>query len=109
MSNAVPKVELIYEKTCPNIGPARELLRAAFKRMQLSDNWIEWEVSSPDVPEHCKGYGSPTILIDGNDITGEQPNDNNACCRIYIDNAALKGIPELERVMAALRASLSKR
>ena len=108
MLKAEPKVELIYEKTCPNVGPARELLHTALLRSGKTGDWIEWEVSNPDAPDYARNYGSPTILIDGKDVAGEQPSENNACCRIYkTSDTANKGIPELAVVLKALKESFS--
>ncbi len=53
------KVELIYEKTCPNIEAARAQLLRAFSDAGMTPRWQEWEVRSPQVPTQVHEYGSP--------------------------------------------------
>ena len=49
-------------------------------------------------------YGSPTILIDGRDVAGLAPGDEQPSCRIYDNGAgALDVVPSVERIADALR------
>ena len=97
------KVELVYEKTCPNIEAARKQLLQAFSDLQLTPHWTEWEVSSTDTPDYAHGYGSPTILVNGHDVSGDQPDGHDYACRIYCgDNATHSGIPALTDIKSAL-------
>lgn len=96
------QVELIYEKTCPNIKAAREQLIKAFVETGMTPHWQEWEVSSPDSPSHVHGYGSPTVLINKKDVSGEIPEGDDYCCRVYHHNAeGNKGIPSLADITHA--------
>jgi hypothetical protein len=100
------KVELVYEKTCPNIEAARAQLLKAFAASGIMPKWREWEVSSPEAPQHIHGYGSPTILVDGHDVSGGTPGCDDYCCRIYAhDEDSHKGIPALQDIVSAIKAS----
>jgi len=105
MEGAAPKVELICEKTCPNINPARDLLSSELNECGLTSYWQEWEVNNPDAPDYVRGYGSPTILVNDKDVAGEQPSETSACCRIYAtsDANSNKGVPLLEAVIKSLK------
>lgn len=97
-------VELVYEMSCPNIEAAREQLLKAFQEIKITPHWQEWETSNPEAPEHVLGYGSPTILINGKDVCGEKPAENNNCCRVYTDpGGRYKGVPELSDIVEALK------
>lgn len=97
------KVELIYDADCPNVIQARALLIEAFTRTGISERWLEWERSAPDCPAYAKRYGSPTILIDGQDVAEAGAVSGSGACRVYSDGAGrLSGIPPLEAVCAAL-------
>lgn len=99
-------VELVYEKTCPNIETARAQLLKAFAASGITPKWREWEVSSPDAPQHIHGYGSPTILVNSRDVSGGESSGNDYCCRIYgHDEDTDKGIPSLQDIVSALKAS----
>jgi len=102
-------VEFVYEKTCPNIEAARSQLLKAFAESEITPRWQEWEVSSPDAPAHVHGYGSPTILINGHDVSGDLSERNDYCCRVYSHDAhANKGVPALADIVQALRAAQKK-
>lgn len=75
-------VELIYESGCPNVADTRANLLRAFSETQLPAKWTEWDAASPDSPDRVRGFGSPTVLVDGNDITG-QTRTGTSCCRLY--------------------------
>jgi len=107
MTNRTPRVELVYEEGCPNIEPARELLLRAFETAGLTPRWSEWDIAESDAPERVRGYGSPTILVDGDDVAPETANEAS-CCRVYADSdSGNRGVPALARVVSALGASQS--
>ena len=100
------QVELVYEKTCPNIEAARTQLLRAFVEAGATPHWLEWEVSTPDAPAHIHGFGSPSILIDGQDVSGDMAEGNNYCCRVYSHgNDASKGVPAMEDIVHAITSA----
>ena len=66
-------VELIYERTCPNISAARTRLMQAFHHAHIPPAWTEWEISildmqDPTVAERARTLGVtsvPAVAIDG--------------------------------------------
>jgi len=101
-------VELIYDSDCPNVADARVQLMRAFAYLGLTPSWKEWDRNSKESPAYAKGYGSPTILIDGKDCVGLAPSDANSC-RIYESSeGAKKGIPSLDIVISALKGNHSR-
>ncbi len=102
----MPKVELIYDTGCPNVEAARQQLRRAFQELGQSPDWEEWDRGAPSSPAHARQYGSPTILVDGKDVTGASPSDGADCCRVYrTGHDGLQGVPPIETITAALRNS----
>jgi hypothetical protein len=98
------RVELVYEKTCPNVEAARAQLRHALSEAGIAQQWREWEVGTPGVPAHVHGYGSPTILVDGEDVDGRPPAGDDYSCRVYSHAGnANKGVPALEDIVSALK------
>lgn len=71
------EIELVYFEGCPNAETARENLRAALP----GGSWREWNLSSAGTPERFRRYGSPTVLIDGRDVTGEGGATGAMACR----------------------------
>lgn len=99
------KVELIFESGCPNIVDTRENLLRAFSEAQLSAKWTEWDTASKKSPAHVRGFGSPTVLVDGNDVSGHF-RTGTSCCRLYATpDDRRTGAPPIESIRAALLAS----
>lgn len=100
------KVELVYEKTCPNVDAARAQIRKAFAQVNQEPRWQEWEVSDSRAPSYVHVYGSPTILVNGTDVSGLAPGDCRDNCRIYENGDGHLGVvPPLEKVVSALLAN----
>ena len=98
------KVELIYDSDCPNIEAAREQLRLALQQTDQHPKWKEWDRGDPSSPPRVRRFGSPTILVDGNDVAGHSPDAGGNCCRLYSSpENGLQGVPPLETVVSALR------
>lgn len=96
------KVELVFERTCPNVDMAREQLRKAFATIQQAPHWQEWEVSDTSAPDYVQKYGSPTILVNECDVSGSNPEGKD-CCRIYKgEDGHLNVVPNLEDIIRAL-------
>ncbi len=104
----MPSVVLLFDDDCPNVDLAREQLRLAFEQIGVAPHWREHLLDSPDLPEHARGYGSPTILVDGKDVTGSAPS-NSRCCRVYQDaEGAFRRAPSAEKIVTALCAAGSE-
>jgi len=97
-------IEFIYDNDCPNVKEARATLLRAFAEAALPPRWQEWERSDAAAPAYVRGYGSPTILVDGKDVAGAEPAENISCCRLYKNAAGgLQGVPPDRLVVSALR------
>ena len=62
-------------------------MRRAFTRVGLPPQWEEWTQQDSKSPHYVHHYGSPTILVDGQDIAGFSPSADAGSapdhCRIY--------------------------
>jgi mercuric ion transport protein len=88
-------VELVYFEGCPNAEKARDVLGEAFSRLGLEEEWTEWDLTAPGCPERVRRFGSPTILVNGADVTGPGSGAVAMACRA-------DGVPRLEQVLRAL-------
>ena len=80
------KVQLLYFQGCPNLDAARAAVRDALAAEKLDTPIEEIDVEDPAAPEAVRGWGSPTILIDGKDVSGHEPSASCAC-RLYAGGA----------------------
>jgi mercuric ion transport protein len=86
------KVEFIYDPDCPNVAEARAQLLRAFTETGISPRWVEWSRDSATAPAYARGFGSPTLLVNGHDVAEQTSAHGNACCRLYADpSGALRG------------------
>ena len=85
------KVELIYFDGCPNADRAREALRSVLE----SDSWTEWNLSMEETPDQFRSYGSPTVLVEGRDVTGESGSNAAMACRA-------DGVPSPQQIREAV-------
>jgi hypothetical protein len=89
------RLELIYAIDCPHVPEARARLRAACAQIKWKAGWKEWVTSDPSTPAHLRGYSSPSILLDGRDVSGEKPTSHPSC-RL--------SPPSVEEIVATLRS-----
>jgi hypothetical protein len=101
----MPKVELIYARDCPNVAPARAHLLKAFAQTGLTPQWSEYFVGDSALPQRARGHGSPTILVDGGDVSGGDPGNEDSC-RIYVSpQGGLSRVPAVQEIATALANS----
>ncbi len=76
------RVELIYFEGCPNVSLARDNLRTALVAAGREWTWTKWDLLADSTPEHLRRYGSPTVLVDGRDVTGGDAGGAARPCRV---------------------------
>lgn len=94
-ASAVPRVELLFFPGCPHVDAARAQLRAALEAVGLPAEWSE--------SDDARGYGSPSILVDGVDVLGALPGAGTSC-RLY-RGTELPGAPSLAAIVRALSSA----
>jgi hypothetical protein len=100
----MPTIELIYDSTCPNVPAARQRLTEVLSALGISERWREWERSSPEAPAYALNYGSPTILVDGEDVAGATGDVGRGACRVYVDpeSGRFGGVPSANSLRAVI-------
>lgn len=92
------KIQLLTFPDCPNAEAARSALREAMAAEHTDAPVEEIDISAADAPHELRAWGSPTILIDGADVTGAKPSSGEIGCRLYAG-----GAPTLPQIRGALR------
>lgn len=77
----MPQIELVYFDGCPNASQARDNLREAVEASGQSLAWSEWDLMAASTAAHYRRFGSPTILVNGEDVTGENIGTEAMACR----------------------------
>ncbi len=66
----------------------------------------EVDTSAPDTPAALSNWGSPTILLNGEDVGGER-EPTGPSCRLYRgDDGRVHGVPSRTLLSAALNRAL---
>ncbi|UCH53958.1 MAG: MerC domain-containing protein [Pseudomonadota bacterium] len=98
----MPIIEFIYDKDCPNVADSRQALAAALAHAGLPATWQEWDRANPAAPDYARHYGSPTVLVNGRDVAGFEP-EHEPACRIYAhEQGRQRGVVPRALIDAAL-------
>ena len=90
-----PRIELVYFEGCPNASQARENLREAVEASSEALTWTEWDLMEDSTPDDFRRFGSPTVLVDGEDVTGESVGTAAMACRA-------DGVPSVATITARI-------
>ena len=72
-------IDLIYFDGCPHVDLARRNIEAALLARGWPPVWHEHNTSDPGVGAEWRRYPSPTVLVDGIDVTGGPAISGSAC------------------------------
>ena len=89
-------IELVFFDGCPKVSVARDNLRSALQWEGKDTTWTEWDLFADSTPKHLRQHGSPTILIDGRDVTDNPAGGGDTACRV-------DGVPSAALIMEKLK------
>jgi len=78
---AHPRIQLLVFDGCPLADAARRSLQTALDSLELP-GFEEIDLLDPATPDELRGWGSPTILMGGEDLTGGEKG-SAVGCRVY--------------------------
>jgi hypothetical protein len=93
-----PTIQLLTFKHCPLADAARASLQQALAQLSIAD-YDEIDILVPATAPELRGWGSPTILVDGEDVSGSTKGDSIAC-RVY---EAPGRVPSPATIVACIR------
>lgn len=103
------RIELVYDRTCPNVDRARAMIRRALIDVGLVADCTEWDRADSRTPSELRGFGSPTVLVNRRDVSGSDDARAEAnSCRVYRDDdGCVCGAPSAKEIARAIRDSQS--
>lgn len=97
-----PQIQFLSFEGCPLASAAKTALELALDTCGMDRGGYEFiDVLDPETPANLAIWGSPTILVNGKDVTGNSGGDGVAC-RIY---DTPDQVPTAEAIIAAIRKS----
>lgn len=106
------QVVLVYDPGCPNVDATRHVLTRVLREVDVPAVWTEWRTDDPACPSAYLGYGSPTVLVNGEDVApGPHPwapreQGDGPRCRVYRYGDSVSGTPPEPLVSSAVQAAV---
>jgi hypothetical protein len=107
-----PTVEFLWWEGCPSTPQALAELREVMRELGLDPSSIDVrEMETEDDAERERFVGSPTILIDGEDLQPPGPDEPvGLTCRVYrLRDDRYSPTPDPEDIRDALKRALNGR
>ena len=97
-----PLIQFLSFDGCPLAEAAQAVLERALRACGINTGHYEVvDILDPATPESLTTWGSPTILVNGEDVTGQGRSDGVGC-RIY---DTPDQVPTAETIITAIRKS----
>jgi hypothetical protein len=106
-----PEIELLWWEGCPSTEQALAQLRALLGELGLDGLDVRTTEIHTEAEARASGFvGSPTILIDGQDVSSPDPQDPpGLACRVYRRrDGRVSPLPDPNDVRDALRRALAE-
>jgi arsenate reductase len=100
------RIEALVFDGCPHAETALDLARAAAARLVPAGAVERIDIESEEAAAKTRFYGSPTILVNGEDVEGRTGPSTGLSCRVYEEG---EGVPPEWMVEAALLRALEPR
>lgn len=102
------RIQLLTFPDCPNSTATRQLIQRVLDSTNVHAEIEDVDTAAPETPDNLRGWGSPTILIDGADVEG-QSGSGNMSCRLYRDSSGrYAGIPTESALRVAIERARSR-
>ncbi|MGH2689831.1 MAG: thioredoxin family protein [Actinomycetota bacterium] len=94
---------LLYFDGCANATIARDRLVEALRRAHLEDSHLTLRRITSLEEAMAVGFpGSPSVLIDGRDLFGDESPVGVYACRVYETPSGTQGAPSVAQLVDAL-------
>ncbi len=98
------QVRVLHIADCPNWREAGARTRQALDTLGLRDVPVEYVLIRTDREATRTGFaGSPTILLDGEDLFPSDGRTADLACRVYVTETGMAGAPSQLSLEQTLR------
>lgn len=101
--NGRVKIQVLHIEDCPNWQEAGDRVRLVLDSIGRGDVPVEFVLIRTEAEAVSSGFaGSPTILLDGQDLFPSQGSTADLACRVYLTERGFAGAPtvgQLERTL----------
>ncbi|MDJ1370772.1 hypothetical protein [Gulosibacter molinativorax] len=103
------RVQVVHIRDCPNTQVATERMRSALEAVGMGETPVETVlVETPEQVAAVTFAGSPTILVDDEDLFPTGATSRDLACRVYVSETGMAGAPSADQIADALRARIAE-
>lgn len=95
-------IEVLCIEDCPSSDAAVANVRTALVRTALDVPVSVRVIRAAEDAAALAFAGSPTILMDGEDLFPSEGRTGQLACRVYATPSGLRGLPEVDQIIGAL-------
>ncbi|CAD6005623.1 thioredoxin family protein [Agreia sp. COWG] len=96
-------LEILHIDACPNWIEAGHRLEDALTATGHSDTSVEYRlIASSDDASRVPFAGSPTFILDGQDLFEAGGRTTDLACRIYFTPTGIAGLPTTKQLIDAI-------
>ncbi len=99
-------IEILSFEGCPNVEELRERVRRTLQAESREAKIVDVEVETPEVAEHLRFLGSPSVRVDRRDVEPDAADRHSygLMCRTYHIGLRVDGAPALTLIRDAVRS-----
>lgn len=102
------KIELLHITECPSWSAALKNLKHSLIDLDLDVPVQVTRINSQNFDEFVQFHGSPTILLDGQDIFPVHDFEGALLCRVYETPEGLRGLPTQQQITQQLTTHMKR-
>lgn len=103
------RIELLHIIECPSWSTCLKSLQHALIDLDLNAEMKVQCLESSNLNEFVQFHGSPTILVDGQDIFPVDDYVGDLSCRVYNTPEGLRGMPTTEQIVQQLQKLIKEK
>ncbi|MFF1632552.1 thioredoxin family protein [Leifsonia sp. NPDC058248] len=97
------RIEVLHIEDCTNWEAAGSNVRAALAQLGDATTPVTFRlITSADEAAEVHFVGSPTIMLDGEDLFPSQGGASELACRIYFTADGVAGLPTIVQLVEAI-------
>ena len=105
MSRTLIDIRFLYFEGCPSWNSGLANLRTALNSLSIPDNIQKIKIESNQSAQENRFLGSPSFVINGQDLWPEKRSEYYLGCRVYQTPQGLKGYPTVEMLIAKIKSA----
>jgi hypothetical protein len=102
-------ITFLYYEDCPSHDKALERLQQVLAEERITAEITIVKVETEEQAQQLRFVGSPTILVNGEDIVPPDHSSYYLSCRVYVlENGRISPLPSPEMIRRSLRNAADK-